>query len=1115
MLNLVKEIISTLKFKFPYSAEEYLENMFIENYHKHTDFSNTSSPDSAESIENYAKVTVDYKGKCLFSGEHGSQGNVFLTYKVAEQNGLKYRHSTEAYWVKDRVKEYPEIDKETGKYKIDAKTGEIKIHKDRANCHIVLVAKNEEGREDINFALSIANEDGYYYKPRLDLELILNMPKDNVIITSACVAGWKYEDAEAIWLKIHRHFGDNFFLEVQNHNTEPQKKLNKKISELAKKNNIQLICGLDSHFSKQENSIKRDQILKYKGTTYAEEEGWYLDYPDGKEIFRRFKEQGVLSDKEILTAMMNTNVFINECEETTFDKSFKIPCVYPGTTYEERVIIFKKTINQRYKKEKLKSKEKVAGIIYEVEQITDSGVVDYFLTNDKIVHKAVNDYGGILTTTSRGSSASFITNKLLGFTTIDRFNSEIPIYPERFLTKERVLSGQMPDIDMNIAKQEPFILATRELLGEHSCYPLVALEKLKKKAAWQLYAGANDVSPETANQISKFIEKYDEKMKYADDEDKEFILIEDFIPEEYMDTYMQSLEYQGITINAKAHPCGYLILEGDIRRKIGLIRTVSETTGKSVLCANIEGGYLDEFGYVKNDFLIVDSVHLTYELFQSIGREVPSFDELREMIFEDAKTWNIYEKGITCCVNQCEKESTTKKVKQYKPKNLAELAAFIAGIRPGFKSLLGTFLARESYTTGEPVIDKVLEDTFHFMIYQESLMKLLAFLGVPMTDAYTVIKSISKKKLKGEKLQHLQDTLTENWMKEISNLDNFAKIWQVFEDSARYAFNSPHALSMGGDSAYEAWFKAHHTAKFYEVAINHYQAKNKKDKIDALVKESMIHFGFKLGDYEFGIDNRKVNIDEENKIIYPNLSSIKGFGEIVSTTLYELGLSEYADFATFLDALKGSKINRTVLDKLIRLNYFKKFGGINYLLDVVKWYDIFKDSKEIFIQKVIELGLSVDFVLAYGNKTAKKITKLRSEDLFQDIIKGIKDTPLTTKEIISNQKEILGIITYIDSSYSPKIFYVSELEVLKSITKVKLYKIKTGQSQDIKMWTSSYNKNEFLKGDFLYLEKVKSQPQQNPTGKINPDTGKKIYADVEGTVEYWLNKYKNISYEFN
>lgn len=421
MNKLIKDLIPTLSFEFPYSAEEYSGNLYVENYHNHKDFSNSSSPDSAESINNYALKTLEYGNKCLFSGDHGNQGNQFEVYNTSLKHSLKYRHSTEAYWVKDR------------------------IEKDRANCHIVIIAKNDEGKEDINYALSIANEDGYYYKPRIDLQLLFNIPKDNVIITSACLAGWKYEDAEEIWLKVHEHFGDNFFLEVQNHNTEKQINLNKEIIRIAKEHNINIICGLDSHYTSLENSIKRDQILKYKGTVYEEEEGWYLDFPNGKEIFKRFKEQGVLSDNEILTSMMNTMVFIANCEEVVFDKSLKIPCIYKDKTYEERVKIFKDILNKNYKLEKSKSPEKLEGIRYEANEVIESKVVDYFLLNESIIKKAVNEKGGILTTTSRGSAASFIINKLLGFTTIDRFNSEIPIYPERFLTKERVLSGQMPD----------------------------------------------------------------------------------------------------------------------------------------------------------------------------------------------------------------------------------------------------------------------------------------------------------------------------------------------------------------------------------------------------------------------------------------------------------------------------------------------------------------------------------------------------------------------------------------------------------------------------------------------------------------------------------------------
>lgn len=1082
-LQLIKQIIPSLTFKFPYSAEDYGKKLYLENYHCHKDFSNTSTPDCGELMNAYVDRIHEFGTKCLYSGEHGSQGNQFQVYKVAENENLKYIHSSEVYWVKDRKE------------------------KDRANCHMIIVAKNAEGRGDINFALSMANLDGYYYKPRIDLELLFNIPKDNVIVTSACVAGWNYEDAEDIWLKIHDYFGENFFLEVQYHNTDKQKELNKKILQIAKKYNIQIICGLDSHYVKEENSIKRDQILKYKNINYPDEEGWYLDYPDTKTVIKRFEEQGVLNREEIYRAIMNTNVFVAECEEIVLDRKFKIPSVYKGKSYEEKCKIYKSILNKAYAKEKEKSKEKADGIRYEAKQVIESGVVDYFLTSKAIVDDAIENEGGILTTTSRGSAASFITNKLLGLTTVDRFNADIPIYPERFLTKERVLAGQMPDIDLNVATQEPFVKAARKLLGEHGCYPLMAVEKLKEKAAWQLYAGANDVSPEDANQISKYLDEYNKALKYADEDEKENIHVEDYIPKEYIELFKQSNEYQGITINLKVHACGHFIFDGDIRREVGLISAVSESTGKRTVCAAIEGSYLDEFGYVKEDFLIVDSVYLTYKFFHSIGMEVPTFDELRHMIDGDKKTWDIYANGITCCVNQCEKEATTNRVKKYKPQNLAELSSFIAAIRPGFASLLNTFLNREPYTTGEKKIDDLLSDTAHFMIYQESIMKVLSFLQLQMGETYGVIKSISKKKLKGEKKEHLLAELNQSWNNEFGNTDNFKNVWNVIEDSARYAFNSPHAYSMGGDSAYQAWFKAHYTKTFYEVAINHYQEKNKKDKIDALVKEAIKFWGYKLGDYEFGADNRKVTISEENKLIYPNLSSVKGFGENVANTLYDLGQTEYESFLEVLIALSSNSINKTIVNKLIRINYFKKYGDVNPLLETARLYNLLNGAKQISKDKAEKNNIPFDVLTKYGNETDKQFNKLDSNKIINELISKITYRELTLKERLDNQREILGIVSDSDSTVSKRLYYVSELDIKKSIVNVHLFEIYSGKTRVVKMWRNQYNRNPFDLGSILYIISLEKKNKKEPTGEINLQTGKKIYKEVPDKFEYWLGKF--------
>lgn len=1083
--NIVSNLINKTKFKFPYNVDDYLKNFYFENYHCHKDFSNTQIADSGEPIQNYADRTKFLGGKCLYSGEHGSQGNQFEVYKCAEKNDLKYVHSSEVYWVKDRHEQ------------------------DRTNCHMIICAKNAEGRKDLNFALSMANIDGYYYRPRIDLELLFNIPKDNIIITSACIAGWSYDDAADIWLRIHEHFGDNFLFELQANNTDKQKKINETILRLAEKNDVQTIIGLDSHYIGDIGCVKRDQILKYKNITYPEEEGWYMDYPDAKTIVKRFNEQGILSDEDVLKALMNTNIFVSECEDIVLDKKFKIPSVYKNKTYEEKCKIYKQELNKAYAKETLKSKEKEDGIRYEAKQVIDAGVVDYFLTSKKIVDNAVNDEGGILTTTSRGSAASFITNKLLGLTTVDRFNAEIPIYPERFLTTERVLSGQMPDIDLNIAEQEPFVKAAKKLLGEHGCYPLMAVEKLKEKAAWQLYAGVNNVKPSDANAISKFIDEYNEAIKYADEEEAESIVVEDFIPDEYINLFNKSNDYRGITINLKCHACGHFIFDGDIRKEVGLISAISETTGKRTICAAIEGKYLDEFGYVKEDFLIVDSVYLTHKFFTKIDKRVPSFDELKNMVKNDESTWKIYENGITCCVNQCEKETTTNRVKRYKPKNIAELSAFIAGIRPGFSSLINNFLDRKEYTTGEKSIDDILEDTGHYMIYQESIMKVLGYLGIPMNETYAIIKNISKKKYRDhpEMRKELKERLITVWEDKVGNTENFEKVWRVIEQSGSYAFNSPHAYSMGGDSLYQAWFKAHYTSEFYEVAINHYQEKGKKNKIDALVKEAIKFYGYKLGNYEFGNDNRRVNIDTKNHIIYPNLSSVKGFGETVVETLYELGKNDYDNFNSVINAILSNSINKTILEKLIKLKYFNKYGDVNSLLEQVRLYDILNGTKTIKKDKALKNNLPFELLAKYSNETEKQFNKVDSVGLYNELVSNIKYKQLSDKEELDNQYDILGIISYYNPDVSKNEFYVSDLDVGKSITNVDLYEIRTGKIRRVKIWTTSYNKNIFEKKDILFVNKVEKKNKRRPSGEVNPQTGKQIWVDVPDEYEYWLSSY--------
>mgnify|MGYP003308770607 CR=1 FL=1 len=1072
--ELITQIIPTLSYEFPYSADDYAEHMYFENHHCHKDYSNYGLADSGELIESYITKIKKINSKCLFSGEHGWQGDHIAVYDIAEKVELKYRHSSEVYWVKDR------------------------FDQDRSNCHMIIVAKTAKGRKRLNYILSLANTEGFYGRPRIDLQLLLDTDPNDFIVTSACIAGWKYDDAESIWLKIAKHFKNNFFFEVQYHLTSRQIELNKRILRLAEEKNIQIIAGLDSHYISDDGKVKRDVVLKYKGIEYPDEEGWFMDFPDVDVVIQRFKEQGVLSEEQIYRAIMNTNVFVNECEEIKLDKSFKIPNLYKNKTYQDRVKMYHSILNEAYKKEPVKNKDRVAGIKAEAYEITSSGVVDYFLLNHKLIDLAVNKYNGVLTTTSRGSMGSFYTNKLLGYTTLDRFNSDVPIYPDRFIKADRINAGQMPDCDFNIAKQEPFVQAARELLGEHGCYPLMAIEKLKVKTAWKLYAGANDVSPSDAVAISKAIDDYEMKLKHTDDEDKDNVRVEDFIPAQYIDTYNKSLDYRKIMINLKVHACGFLLFDGDIREEIGLVSAVSESTKKRTICACVQGGYLDAFGYVKDDFLIVDAVSLVDELFKSIGQEVPTFETLKEMVKDDS-VWNIYERGITCCVNQLENPKTIPKMMKYKAKNIAELSSFIAAIRPGFAPLLNKFLNREPYSTGEPEIDNLLDDTAHWMLYQESIMKVLSFLGVSMGDTYGIIKAISKKKLVGEKKEHLKSQLKESWMNHFGNTDNFNNVWDVIESSASYAFNSPHAYSMAGDSLYQAWFKAHHTSKFYEVAMNHYYEKENKKKIMSLSLEAVDKLGYKRLPFRFRQDNRTFNVDDETKTISSRLDSMKGMSKTAPDLLYNIRDKHYN---SFLDFLIKENLDKLIVVPLIKLDYFSEFGKSAKLMDIYKFYEARYDKDKFKKQiKKDKNPYPVEILSKYSKETEKQFNIIDEVGFCSEILATFEDKDLPITERLEAQVEYLGYIEYVNPA-AKTYGYILSIDT-KYAPKFQIYKLDTGETITVK-----YGKREYEMSELKEKQVIRFVTYDKPKRKLIDGH----WVESEET-EPWIKAYKipNIS----
>lgn len=1125
---------------------------YYQNYHKHTSLSHRYNKDSPLTYNNYFKYYNDnYSSKGLpqiySTVEHGWQSTYFHIYDDLEKfnknnskdnpnyKPIKFIFGTEGYWVKDR------------------------FEKDSSNCHIVLLAKNENGRKKLNRAIYESFKTGYYYKNRMDLDILLSLPKSDIFVTSACLAFWNsykidnndlpfveepkeidYTKIDEIVLKLYNHF-DDFYLEVQANQTDIQKEINRHILQLHYQYDIPIIAGTDSHVIDNSQLVDRDDLLKSNRISYPEEEGWYMDCPSIEEFIRRFQEQGILSDEEIYEAINNTNKIL-DFEDIILDRSLKVPVAkkYKHLSLEERNDIFENILREEWKKQyndinEDKFDQYIKEIKHDIKEVEACRMADYFIDNYEIMKLGQEKYGGILTPSGRGSGVSMYLNKLLGFTKVDKVNSPVLMYSERFLTKERVLDSKTPpDIDHNVADREPFIQAQKDIICEEGTFDLIALGTLKYKSAFKMYARAYDLDPQIANDVTKQITKYENALKYAEEDEKEYIDIFDYVDEEKYGNLIEGCqEYMGIVDNLKSHACGALCYDGDAIEDVGVIMVRSESTGRECFVALIESATIDAFGYLKQDYLIVDSIGLIYDIYKEIGMKPLTVNELLDKIYNDKKVWDIYKNGYTMCINQCEKEKSTKKVGRYKPKNISELTQFIAGIRPSFKTMYKIFESRQHFDYGIKAFDSLIQDEYcnsSFILYQEHLMKVLGFAGFPMSETYTIIKAISKKKqyvIKGAKekfipnfAQAILHTGETNDLKTAEEMSH--KVWQIIEDSAAYGFNSAHAYCMAIDSVTLAWQKAYYPLEFYKVTLQRYTNKVNKDKV-SLLKKEMFRMGIKLNPIKFRDDNRQFSIDKEHHSINQTMASIKDMQKIVPDILYKIGLNYQNNgiFFIFRDMLK-SKINKKSFDILIKLNYFRDFGDINYVLNQLEIYkkmlsiiDKLIECKQLKKDYCEEIGLPIDKVkLCCKTETPKMFKDIDNEkltQLFKDNYIEIENKisekynykPTTNLDIIKYQVQLLGYSDIIDNSISKDIYLVEQKETNNYGTPfVSLYHPYDGESlQSIKVDKKWFNEYPCDVGDSLRCSfKDKPKKRKDENGKWY-DTGE---------IEHILNIYSII-----
>ena len=1005
------------------------------NYHKHDVYGNIRALDTITKPIDYIKRAKELDGDkaIFFSTNHGYQGNIFEYYNLCKENNVKLIGGVETYYVPNR------------------------LEKDKSNYHLVIIAKNKRGFKQINKIMSEANLTGYYYKPRIDDELLFSLNPNDILITSACVASRlrNEEGAEKWIIKMKDYFGDNFYLEVQNHNVEIQKTYNKRILEYAEKYNIQIIHANDSHYIYPSDSKYRDLFLKAKGIVYEEESNFILDYPDYETIVERYKVQGILSDKQIKQALDNTLIF-DDFEGIEFDTEIKMPCISNNPSKELGEIIeneFKKELNNIDINRK---EEYIKAINEEWKVISDTNMYEYFLVNHKMIKLAIEKYGGVITKSSRGSCPSFYINKLLGFTSLDRLDTPVTLYPSRFMSTTRILqSKSLPDIDTNVAVQQPFIDASKELLGDDGCQWMLSFKPLQESSAFRLYCKSIGMNISEYNEVAK------ELSLYKDDPQWNKIIEE-------------SKHFVGVIESVSQSPCSTLLLNQPISEEIGLLKA-----GDVIVC-NIDGINCDRYKYLKNDILAVSVWDIINETCKLANISVPSTSELNLLL--DDKVWHIYEKGLTCTINQADSKFATDLVKKYKPKSIAEMSAFVASIRPGFASLLDNFIERKPYTTGVIELDNLLKDSYHYLMYQESIMKYLIWLGIEESETYTIIKKIAKKKFKEEELINLKEKLKNGWSNIVGREEGFEETWQVVEDASRYSFNASHSLSYAYDSLYGAYLKSHYPLEYYTVVMNSYSDDSERT---ARLTNEMKYFNIKLKNPKFRYSKGEYFFDRKTNSIYKGISSIKFISKNAGSILYDLKDNHYDTFCDLLVDI-GNKINSKNIQILIRLNYFSEFGTISKLLKIYELYTNLYGKIQISKDKYPKLNnIFSKFAI---KETEKRFTFSDTLPILKGIEKHLKNKENDVVQLILDYFEYTGACDIKNNSYGNNSIVI-DINT-KYAPKITLYSIKKGMTKEVKIYKKNYI-NPLKIGDVISIQDAEYRYKKKKEGNKWVNTNEK------------------------
>ena len=949
--------------------------------HVHSEF---SLLDGMCRIKDLPKRAKELGMKAIALTDHGVMYGAVNFYKECVKEGIKPIIGCEVY-VAPRTR----FDKESG------------IDDDYA--HLILLAKNKTGYQNLIKLVSMSFTDGYYYKPRIDLE-ILEKYSEGLVCLSACLAGQinqailqdNMEKAKEIALWHKRVFGEDYYLEIQNNGLPEQVMVNQRLIQLSRELDIPLVATNDAHYLKREDSYNHEILLCIQTAKKMTDEDRMRF--ETNEFYIKTPEEMADYFSSVPEAIENTVKIADKCN---FDFEFgvtKLPNYDVPEEFATHEEYFRKLtwdgIKERYGEDYDDTVNQRAE--YELGIIERMGYVDYYLIVWDYIHYAKSI--GIPVGPGRGSGAGSIVAYAIGITDIDPLKYSLLF--ERFLNPDRI---SMPDFDVDFSdeRRQEVIDYVAKKYGRDHVSQIITFGTMSAKSVVRDVGRVLDVPYSDVDKIAKMI-PFEVHMTLDKALEQNRELREQYENDETTKRIIDIAKgLEGMPRNASTHACGVVITKDPVDTYVPLC------TNDGNVVAQYTMVLLEELGLLKMDFLGLRTLSVIANCLdlikQNRGIDV-KFDEK----MDDIEVYKLWQDGKSFGIFQFESAGITSFMKELKPDCFEDIVAGVSLYRPGPMDQIPRYIkgkmnpGHNEYT--HPALEPILNVTYGCMVYQEQVMQIVRDLaGYSLGRADLVRRAMGKKKLdvmEKEREVFINGQVDENGNVEVpgcvrNGIDAISanKIFDEMSEFAKYAFNKSHAAAYAVVSYRTAFLKRYYKEELMAATLNSFLGN--LDKIPVYIQDCK----------DMGIEILNPSINQSytrftvvnNKIRF-GLGSVKNVGvAVIDSIVRERDLNgPYESFTSFCERVKDESINKRCIESLIKAGAFDEFGKTRATLLA---------SFETIIDTINNES---------RNKIANQVSMFDLMEETEEIIETQKYTfiekeEMPEKELLILEKEMLGV----------------------------------------------------------------------------------------------------------